>query len=65
MNANANPFGQLQSPLAAEREPTDDELHVVMREARDVALQRKAESIAHLRERIAQAVAGARAASAS
>lgn len=48
-------------PLAADTEPTDEELSEVMREARDLAMARKLESDAWMRRKLAEAVAEARA----
>ena len=47
-------------PLAADTEPTDEELGEVMREARDLAMARKQESDAWMRRKLAEAVADAR-----
>lgn len=47
-------------PLAADTEPTDEELAEVMREARDLALARKVESDAWMRAEMAKAVENAR-----
>ena len=47
-------------PLAADTEPTEDELSEVMREARDLALARKHESDEWMRRKLAEAVADAR-----
>lgn len=48
-------------PLAANTEPTDEELAEVMREALDLAMTRKRESNAWMRSELAEAVANARA----
>lgn len=50
-----------RNPLAPDTEPTDEELSVVMREARDLALARKKESDMWMRHKLAEAVADARA----
>lgn len=50
-----------RNPLAANTEPTDDELSLVMSEALDVALARKVESDVWMRRKLAEAVADARA----
>lgn len=50
-----------RNPLAADTEPTDEELSEVMREARDLAMARKRESDAWMRRKLAEAVADARA----
>lgn len=42
--------------MAPDSEPTDEELAVVMREARDLALYRKAASDAWMRTQLADAV---------
>lgn len=49
-----------RNPLAADTEPTDDELSEVMSEARDLAMARKQESDAWMRRKLAEAVADAR-----
>lgn len=48
-------------PLAADTEPTDEELAEVMGEARDLAMVRQQESTAWMRRKLAEAVADARA----
>jgi len=48
-------------PLAANTEPTDEELAEVMREALDLAMARKQESTVWMRRKLAEAVADARA----
>jgi hypothetical protein len=50
-----------RNPLAANTEPTDEELSVVMSEALDVALTRKQESDNWMRRKLAEAVNDARA----
>lgn len=50
-----------RNPLAADTEPTDDELGDVMREARDLAMLRKGQSDRWMRSMLVQAVADARA----
>lgn len=50
-----------RNPLAANTEPTDEELTVVMSEALDVALTRKQESDTWMRRKLAEAVNDARA----
>ena len=50
-----------RNPLAADTEPTDEELSVVMSEALDVALTRKQESDNWMRRKLAEAVNDARA----
>ncbi len=47
--------------MLADTEPTDEELNLVMREARDLALQRKAASDEWLRQQLAAAVREAHA----
>lgn len=50
-----------RNPLAADTEPTDEELSEVMCEAKDLAMARKQESDAWMRRKLAEAVADARA----
>jgi hypothetical protein len=50
-----------RNPLAADTEPTDEELAVVMSEALDLAMARKQESDIWMRRKLAEAVADARA----
>ena len=45
-----------RNPMLASTEPTDEELHSVMREARDVAVQRKLASDAWMLEQLNLAV---------
>ena len=45
--------------MAPDTEPTDEELALVMREARDLALLRKAESDEWMRQQLAEAVRAA------
>jgi hypothetical protein len=47
-------------PLAADTEPTDEELSEVMREALDLAMSRKQESDNWMRQKLAEAVKDAR-----
>jgi hypothetical protein len=47
-------------PLAADTEPTDEELSEVMREALDLAMSRKQESDNWMRHKLAEAVKDAR-----
>ena len=49
----ATPFRR--NPMLADTEPTDEELHLVMCEARDVARQRKAVSDAWMHEQLEKA----------
>jgi len=49
-----------RNPMLANTEPTDEELHLVMREARDVARQRKQASDAWMCDQLALAVSEAR-----
>ena len=44
-----------RNPMLADTEPTDEELHLVMCEARDVARQRKAVSDAWMHEQLEKA----------
>jgi len=50
-----------RNPLAADTEPTDEELAEVMSEALDVAMARKLESDNWMRRKLAEAVNDARA----
>jgi hypothetical protein len=50
--------------MAPDTEPTDEELAVVMRAARDAALERKKQAQAWLSEQLAKALADSRARSA-
>jgi hypothetical protein len=50
-----------RNPLAADTEPTDEELAEVMSEALDLAMARKQESDIWMRRKLAEAVADARA----
>lgn len=50
-----------RNPLAADTEPTDEELAEVMSEARDFAMARKLESDDWMRRKLAEAVSDARA----
>lgn len=50
-----------RNPLAANTEPTDEELSEVMGEALEVALARKQESDIWIRRKLAEAVNDARA----
>ena len=57
----ANLANTKRNPLAANTEPTDEELAEVMREARDLAMARKLESDVWMRRKLTEAVADARA----
>lgn len=59
MSANQKPLGR--DLMAPDTEPTDEELHVVMQEALDLALERKRLSDDRVRRRLAEEVARARA----
>jgi hypothetical protein len=50
-----------RNPLAANTEPTDEELAEMMSEALDLAMARKLVSDAWMRKKLAEAVADARA----
>ncbi len=50
-----------RNPMLADTEPTDDELHLVMCEARDVALQRKQASEVWMRDQMENALLEAKA----
>ena len=56
----ADLFNIKRNPLAANTEPTDDELSQVMGEALVVALARKQESDIWMRRKLAEAVSDAR-----
>lgn len=58
MNASENM--PRRNPMTADTDPTDEELAIVMREACEQAMQRKAESDEWLRQQLAQAVREAR-----
>lgn len=49
-----------RNPMLASTEPTDEELHQVMREACDLAMQRKAATDDWVRQQLATAVREAR-----
>jgi hypothetical protein len=55
----ANLSTSKRNPLAADTEPTDEELSQVMSEARDSAMARKLESDAWMRRKLAEAVSEA------
>lgn len=57
----ANLLNAKRNPLAANTDPTDEELAEVMSEARDVAMARKLESDNWMRRKLAEAVSDARA----
>lgn len=48
-----------RNPMAADTDPTDEELALVMREARELAMARKVESDAWLLRQVAEAVRAA------
>jgi hypothetical protein len=50
-----------RNPLTADTEPSDEELAIVMREARDLALSRKRVSDEWMRTTLAEVVAAAHA----
>ena len=50
-----------RNPMAVDTEPSDEELAIVMREARDLALLRKRVSDAWMRTTLAEVVAAAQA----
>jgi hypothetical protein len=60
MNANETAKLPRRNPMTADTDPTDEELAVVMREACELAMQRKAVSDEWLRQQVAQAVRAAR-----
>lgn len=57
----ANLSNSKRNPLAADTEPTDEELSEVMRKARDYAMARKREADDWMRHKLAEAVSEARA----
>ena len=59
MNANETAKPPRRNPMTADTDPTDEELAVVMREACELAMQRKAESDEWSRQQLAQAVRAA------
>ncbi len=58
---NANETMPKRNPMTADTDPTDEELAIVMREACELAMQRKAESDEWSRQQLAKAVREARA----
>ncbi len=60
MNTNDTTKLPRRNPMTADTDPTDEELALVMREARELAMQRKAESDAWLKREISNAVREAR-----
>jgi hypothetical protein len=57
---NANETMPKRNPMTADTDPTDEELAIVMREACELAMQRKAESDEWSRQQLAKAVREAR-----
>lgn len=57
---NANEQLPRRNPMTADTDPTDEELAIVMREACELAMQRKAQSDDWLRQQVAKAVCEAR-----
>ncbi len=57
---NASEKMPRRNPMTADTDPTDEELALVMREACELAMQRKAESDAWLKREISNAVIEAR-----
>jgi hypothetical protein len=55
------PSPNKRNPMSADTEPSDEELAIVMREARDLALTRKRASEEWMRTTLAEVVAAARA----
>ncbi len=47
---------KVRCPMAVDTEPTDEELAIVMLEARDLAMQRKAQSDEWVREQLRKAL---------
>lgn len=60
MNANETVTAPRRNPMTADTDPTDEELAIVMREACELAMRRKAESDEWSRQQLAQAVQAAR-----
>lgn len=60
MNANETMAVPRRNPMTADTDPTDEELAIVMREACELAMRRKAESDEWSRQQLAQAVRAAR-----
>lgn len=56
MNTNETAKLPRRNPMTADTDPTDEELAIVMREACELAMQRKAESDDWSRQQIAKAV---------
>ncbi len=57
---NANATLPRRNPMTADTDPTDEELAIVMREACELAMQRKAQSDEWSRQQLAKAVREAR-----
>jgi hypothetical protein len=57
---NASEKMPRRNPMTADTDPTDEELAIVMREACELAMQRKAESDEWSRQQLAKAVREAR-----
>lgn len=56
MNANKTMAAPRRNPMTADTDPTDEELAIVMREACELAMRRKAESDEWSRQQLAKAV---------
>lgn len=59
MNGNKAITAPWRNPMTADTDPTDEELAIVMREACELAMRRKAESDEWSRRQLAQAVRAA------
>lgn len=56
MNAKKTTTAPRRNPMTADTDPTDEELAIVMREACELAMRRKAESDEWSRQQLAKAV---------
>jgi hypothetical protein len=60
MNVNETVAASRRNPMTADTDPTDEELAIVMREACEMAMRRKAQSDEWSRQQLAEAVRAAR-----
>lgn len=60
MNVNETVAASRRNPMTADTDPTDEELAIVMREACELAMRRKAQSDEWSRQQLAEAVRAAR-----
>ncbi|MDP1611412.1 MAG: hypothetical protein Q8M11_10155 [Sulfuritalea sp.] len=60
MNVNETVATSRRNPMTADTDPTDEELAIVMREACELAMRRKAQSDEWSRQQLAEAVRAAR-----